>query len=78
MIDKLLSLLQIVAAPEAGTDVFPPSPVRNFRSSKDGSDAGLVTITFNAPGDDYDVGTGKELSQLHHLQAYFILCRLYF
>ena len=41
------------------TDVFPPSPVRDFQVTKSGSAGDVLSYSFTAPGDDFEDGVGN-------------------
>ena len=44
------------AFPVTIADVYPPSPVLDLNVTMDGSS--MINISFTAPGDDFDQGTG--------------------
>lgn len=39
------------------TDVFPPSQITDLKAT---SDEDEISLTWTAPGDDFDVGRGKD------------------
>ncbi len=45
-------------------DVYPPSAVQDLRASliEEKDNGTIVFVEFTAPGDDFDVGTGKKLT----------------
>lgn len=48
----------VTDAPKQGEDVFPPSTIRDLKVDDVDSITGYITLSWTAPGEDYDFGTG--------------------
>ena len=70
--------MQITNVANNDDDVFPPSAVTNLKSTLNLAEE-QIEITFTAPGDDFNDGTGTYVSEYArtHAQAHTLTATCY-